>query len=150
MAGAQRLAPTQLCLDPLCPISGLCTPWSALPAFPLLPSAGPQDHTVSEWRPQELSGPPIWDRTRWWCEVSTCQVQPCSPGSLLPLSFSPNMVRNTVKLIGPGASLIISSISSFFTFRRPKKEQCWVNVTTSCKHEIELHSFIPLPHCPRG
>lgn len=38
----------------------------------------------------------------------------------LPLSFSPNICRNTVKLIGPGASLSISSISSFFTFTRPR------------------------------
>lgn len=49
------------------------------------------------------------------------------PVSPSPLSFSPNMVRNTVKLMGPGASFIISSISSFFTFRRPRGEECWVN-----------------------
>lgn len=52
---------------------------------------------------------------------------PSSPGAISPLSFSPNMVRNTVKLIGPGASFIISSISSFFTFRRPRGEQLLVN-----------------------
>lgn len=34
----------------------------------------------------------------------------------IPFSFSPNMVRKTVKLIGPLASLIIASSSSFFTF----------------------------------
>lgn len=38
----------------------------------------------------------------------------------LPFSFSPNIVRNTVKLMGPGASFIMSSISSFFTFTRPR------------------------------
>lgn len=36
-----------------------------------------------------------------------------------PLSFSPNMVRKTVKLMGPLASFIIASSSSFFTLRRP-------------------------------
>lgn len=36
-----------------------------------------------------------------------------------PLSFSPNMVRKTVKLMGPLASFIMSSSSSFFTLRRP-------------------------------
>lgn len=36
-----------------------------------------------------------------------------------PFSFSPNMVRKTVKLIGPGASFSISSISSCLTFKRP-------------------------------
>lgn len=37
----------------------------------------------------------------------------------IPFSFSPNMVRKTVKLIGPLASLIIASNSSFFTFSWP-------------------------------
>lgn len=36
-----------------------------------------------------------------------------------PLSFSPNMVRKTVKLMGPLASFIMASSSSFFTLRRP-------------------------------
>lgn len=36
-----------------------------------------------------------------------------------PFSFSPNMVRKTVKLMGPLASFIIASSSSFFTLRRP-------------------------------
>lgn len=36
-----------------------------------------------------------------------------------PLSFSPNMVRKTVKLMGPLASFIMASNSSFFTLRRP-------------------------------
>lgn len=36
-----------------------------------------------------------------------------------PFSFSPNMVRKTVKLMGPGASFSISSSSSCFTLRRP-------------------------------
>lgn len=40
-------------------------------------------------------------------------------GNHTPFSFSPNMVRKTVKLMGPLASLIMASSSSFFTFRRP-------------------------------
>lgn len=40
-----------------------------------------------------------------------------------PLSFSPNIVRKTVKLMGPLASFIISSSSSFFTLRRPGRGQ---------------------------
>lgn len=36
-----------------------------------------------------------------------------------PLSFSPNMVRKTVKLIGPGASFTMASSSSFLTLMRP-------------------------------
>ncbi|KAF3858077.1 hypothetical protein F7725_011278 [Dissostichus mawsoni] len=38
--------------------------------------------------------------------------KPVSHGGSVPFSFSPNMVRNMVKLIGPGASFIISSRSS--------------------------------------
>lgn len=41
------------------------------------------------------------------------------PKSVSPFSFSPNMVRKTVKLMGPGASFSISSSSSCFTFKRP-------------------------------
>lgn len=69
---------------------------------------------------------PRWDRilVMVWVPPSP---HPSSLSALSPLSFSPNMVRNTVKLIGPGASFIISSISSFFTFRRPGGEQRWVN-----------------------
>lgn len=37
-----------------------------------------------------------------------------------PFSFSPNMVRKTVKLMGPLASLIMASSSSFFTFSWPE------------------------------
>lgn len=40
-------------------------------------------------------------------------------GDVSPFSFSPNMVRKTVKLMGPGASFSISSSSSCFTLRRP-------------------------------
>lgn len=36
-----------------------------------------------------------------------------------PFSFSPNMVRKTVKLMGPGASFTMASNSSFLTFMRP-------------------------------
>lgn len=44
--------------------------------------------------------------------------KPCSP-----LSFSPNMVRKTVKLMGPGASFTMASNSSFLTFMRPGEEE---------------------------
>lgn len=75
--------------------------------------------------------PTGWGHTRWDRILVMVWVptQPPFqlPVSLLPLSFSPNIVRNTVKLMGPGASFIISSISSFFTFRRPRGEECWVN-----------------------
>lgn len=40
-----------------------------------------------------------------------------------PFSFSPNMVRKTVKLMGPGASFTMDSSSSFFTLRRPGEER---------------------------
>lgn len=40
---------------------------------------------------------------------------------LLPLSFSPNRVRNTVKLMGPFPSFSISSSSSSFTFSFPAR-----------------------------
>ncbi len=43
----------------------------------------------------------------------------------IPFSFSPNMVRKTVKLIGPLASLIMASSSSFFTFSWPTERQGW-------------------------
>lgn len=36
-----------------------------------------------------------------------------------PFSFSPNMVRKTVKLMGPLASFTMASSSSFFTFSWP-------------------------------
>lgn len=42
---------------------------------------------------------------------------PLGPHS--PFSFSPNMVRKTVKLMGPGASFTMASSSSFFTLMRP-------------------------------
>lgn len=41
------------------------------------------------------------------------------PGPHSPFSFSPNMVRKTVKLMGPGASFTMASSSSFFTLMRP-------------------------------
>lgn len=45
---------------------------------------------------------------------------PSAPGEPhAPLSFSPNMVRKTVKLMGPGASFTMASSSSFLTFIRP-------------------------------
>lgn len=40
-----------------------------------------------------------------------------------PFSFSPNMVRKTVKLMGPLASLIMASSSSFFTFSWPEQSK---------------------------
>lgn len=40
-----------------------------------------------------------------------------------PFSFSPNMVRKTVKLMGPGASFTMASSSSFFTLMRPVEER---------------------------
>lgn len=68
--------------------------------------------------------------------VSTCGYGTEGPGSCIhplpapsprpgsqeahsPLSFSPNMVRKTVKLMGPGASFTMASSSSFLTFMRP-------------------------------
>lgn len=42
-----------------------------------------------------------------------------------PFSFSPNMVRKTVKLMGPGASFTMASSSSFFTLMRPEGGEKW-------------------------
>ncbi|KAF3855990.1 hypothetical protein F7725_016713 [Dissostichus mawsoni] len=56
------------------------------------------------------------------------------------LNFSPNMVRKTVKLIGPGASLSISSISSCFTLTRLNTGDA--NVPRAAK--VSLRSFLSM------
>lgn len=53
--------------------------------------------------------------------MSPPNVQALHPAS--PFSFSPNMVRKTVKLMGPGASFTMASSSSFFTLIRPEEKQ---------------------------
>lgn len=72
------------------------------------------------------------------CGMHRCGVRqhtgPCLPtptrpsppqgplGPHSPFSFSPNMVRKTVKLMGPGASFTMASSSSFFTLMRPRED----------------------------
>ena len=51
--------------------------------------------------------------------IPSAPLGPGEPRS--PLSFSPNMVRKTVKLMGPGASFTMASNSSFLTFMRPRE-----------------------------
>ena len=59
----------------------------------------------------------------------------------LPFSFSPNMVRKTVKLMGPLASLIMASSSSFFTFNWPAQPRKNVHISTSDR-ETHSHTWI--------
>lgn len=82
---------------------------------------GSSDHIlgVSTWSKRahgSLKGLPLKDLGRGSWEVGPRTLHS-------PLSFSPNIVRKTVKLMGPLASFIISSSSSFFTLRRPGIEQ---------------------------
>lgn len=67
------------------------------------------------------------------------------PQRYLPFSFSPNIVRKTVKLIGPGASFTMASSSSFLTFRRPAAEIIFHN-----KSQIVLQKTIPIHLLPLG
>ncbi|MCJ8738167.1 hypothetical protein PDJAM_G00032420 [Pangasius djambal] len=70
------------------------------------------------------------------------------------LSFSPNMVRKTVKLIGPLASLIMASSSSFFTFSWPMEANTslrssllmmpslfWSMMVKACEKNFTKNSF---------
>lgn len=64
----------------------------------------------------------------------------CNWSWSVPLSFSPNMLRNTVKLIGPGASLSMSSSSSLPTFRRPGNKHTVLYIHThTCVHMEKCH-----------
>ena len=65
---------------------------------------------------------------RWGVHQHTGPCLPTPPrpsppqgplGPQSPFSFSPNMVRKTVKLMGAGASFTMASSSSFFTLMRP-------------------------------
>lgn len=67
------------------------------------------------------------------------------PQRYLPFSFSPNIVRKTVKLMGPGASFTMSSSSSFLTFRRPAAEIIFHN-----KSQIVFQKMIPIHLLPLG
>lgn len=64
-----------------------------------------------------------------------------------PFSFSPNMVRKTVKLMGPLASLIMASSSSFFTFSWPDQSKRQRQTTSFVEEQILLrentHPLMP-------
>lgn len=78
------------------------------------------------------------------CRGSLTDTSPI-PQRCLPFSFSPNIVRKTVKLIGPGASFTMSSSSSFLTFRRPAAEIIFHN-----KSQIVFQKTIPIHLLPLG
>lgn len=59
-----------------------------------------------------------------------------------PFSFSPNMVRKTVKLIGPLASLIMASSSSFLVFSWPERHPKDTNVD-QYKRDVEPRVRLP-------